>query len=118
MSHGAAGLALLHIGYAQAGLDDWETTHQRVTAMTNHPVTAYTGTCLYRGAPTVALVLRTAALPAYDRVLHTLDEHVTAITRARLAAAHERIELPALREFGLINGLTGLGVYRVCPDFG
>ncbi|WP_086790020.1 lanthionine synthetase C family protein, partial [Crossiella equi] len=114
LSSGAAGLALLHIGYAHAGLTDWACAHQWVQAMTSHPVAAHPSACLFQGAPAVAFVLRTAALPAYTPVLHALDEHVTAITRARLVAAHERIdlgELPALREFDLINGLTGLGAY-------
>ncbi|WP_462187707.1 lanthionine synthetase C family protein [Frankia sp. CcWB2] len=113
LADGAAGLALLHIAYARAGIGDWATAHQWVKAMTAEPVAADTGAGLYRGAPAVAFVLRTAGQPVYTGVLHTLDEHIAAITCTRLEAAHERIdrgELPALREFDLINGLTGLGV--------
>ncbi|HEU0087971.1 MAG TPA: lanthionine synthetase LanC family protein [Pseudonocardiaceae bacterium] len=113
LSTGAAGLALLHIGHAHTGLGDWATAHQWVKAMTSEPVAAHSDACLYRGVPAVAFVLRTAGLPAYTGVLHTLDEHIAAITRMRLEAAHERIdrgELPVLREFDLIHGLTGLGV--------
>ncbi|MDQ1308326.1 MAG: lantibiotic biosynthesis protein [Actinomycetota bacterium] len=113
LSAGAAGLALLHIGYAHGGLGDWVTAHRWVKTMAAEPVAAHPDVCLYRGSPAVAFVLRTAALPAYADVLHTLDEHIGTITRTRLEAAHERIdrgELPNLREFDLVNGLTGLGV--------
>lgn len=114
LAGGATGLALLHIAYAHAGIGDWATAHQWVKAMTRGPVAADLGACLYRGAPAVAFVLRTARLPAYSGVLRELDEHIAAITRTRLERAHERIDhgtLTDLREFDLINGLTGLGVY-------
>ncbi|CAO5240061.1 lanthionine synthetase C family protein [Frankia sp. AgKG'84/4] len=113
LADGAAGLALLHIGYARAGIGDWVTAHQWAKAMTYSPVAADRNACLYRGAPAVAFVLRTAGLLAYDGVLRELDEHTATITRTRLAQAHERIDrgaLPSLREFDLINGLTGLGM--------
>lgn len=113
LANGTAGLALLHIAYAHAGVGAWAIAHQWVKAMTCGGVAADPDASLYRGAPAVAFVLRTAGLPAYRGVLHELDEHIAVITRTRLEAAHERIdrgELPALREFDLINGLTGLGV--------
>ncbi len=113
LADGAAGLALLHIGYAHTGIGDWATAHQWVKAMTARPVAADRDASLFRGAPAVAFVLRTAGLPAYRRLLHDLDEHTVRIVRLRLAQAHERIEhntLADLREFDLINGLTGLGV--------
>ncbi len=115
LSNGAAGVALLHIVHARAGVGDWGTAHQWVTAMTRNPVVADLGACgLFRGAPAVAYVLRVAARPEYAAALRTLDGHITALTRQRLHRAHERIErgkLPELREFDLINGLTGIGVY-------
>jgi hypothetical protein len=115
LSNGAAGIALLHVARARAGIDGWGTAHQWVTAMTRSPVVADPYACgLFRGAPAVAFVLRVADRPAYVTALATLDEHITALTRARLDRAHERIErgqLPELREFDLINGLTGIGVY-------
>ncbi len=69
---------------------------------------------LYRGAPAVAFTLHAANQPGYAKVLATLDRHIFVITRRRLEKAHERIsrgQLPALREFDLIRGLTGIGVY-------
>lgn len=114
LSRGAAGLALLHIAYAHAGIADWSTAHQWVQVMTRGPVAAHPQASLYQGAPAVAYVLRTAGRPAYATVLARLDQHIAEIIRTRLAQANERIdrgELPELREFDLINGLTGLGVH-------
>ncbi len=76
LANGAAGLALLHIGYAHAGTGDWGNAHQWVKAMTRGGVAAAPDASLYRGAPAVAYVLRTAGLPAYHRVLDELDEHI------------------------------------------
>ncbi|ONI85772.1 hypothetical protein ALI22I_28445 [Saccharothrix sp. ALI-22-I] len=114
MSFGAAGIALLHVAHAHAGLTDWIAAHRWVAAMTRGPVTAHPDACLFRGAPAVAFVLRAADRPAYTSAIDTLDRHVTRLVRQRLDAAHQRIDrgrLPRLREFDLINGLTGLGAY-------
>lgn len=114
LATGAAGIALLHLERARAG-GDWTTAHQWVSTATRHPVTAHPDHAgLYRGAPAVAFTLQTAGLPGYEPALEILDRHVTELTRQRLRRAHQRIErgaLPALREFDLINGLTGLGAY-------
>ncbi|MFD4254534.1 lanthionine synthetase C family protein [Amycolatopsis thermoflava] len=113
LGNGAAGQALLHIARAHAGTGNWATAHRWVKTMTADPVAADPEACLYRGAPAVAFVLRAAGLPAYRGVLRALDEHLAAITRTRLERAHTRLdrgELPVLREYDLINGLTGLGV--------
>jgi hypothetical protein len=115
LSAGAAGIALLHIAYAHTGIGGWDTAHQWAAAMTRTPVVAHPDACgLYRGAPAVAFVLRTAGQPTYTAALNTLDDHITTLTRQRLARAHERIDrgrLPPLREYDLINGMTGIGVY-------
>jgi lantibiotic biosynthesis protein len=115
LAAGAAGIALLHIEYARTGTGRWDTAHKWAAAMTRSPVTAHPGTCgLFRGAPAVAFSLYAAGQAAYAPALTTLDRHVTALTVHRLKKAHERIDCgrrPALREFDLISGLTGLGVY-------
>jgi lantibiotic biosynthesis protein len=114
LATGAPGMALLHIAYAHTGTGDWATAHQWATTLTRNPVIAHPDAGLYRGAPAVAYALRTAAQPAYADALVTLDQHVAAITRYRLNRAQQRIDrrqLPNLREFDLINGLTGIGVY-------
>jgi len=115
LSTGAAGIALLHIEYARAGTGTWTTAHEWIVAMTRSPVTACPNSCgLYHGAPAVAFTLHAAGHSAYATALDTVDRHITTLTRRRLALAHERIDrrhLPALREFDLISGLTGIGVY-------
>lgn len=119
LSTGAAGIALLHAEYARAGIGDWSTAHRWAAAMTRTPVTAHPDASLFCGAPAVAFALRAAGHPAYAAALATLDRHIAALTRHRLDRAHERIDrgqLPELREFDLINGLTGLGVYLPHTD--
>jgi hypothetical protein len=115
LAAGAAGIALLHIVRAQAGVGTWGTAQQWVTAMTRSPIVADPAACgLFRGAPAVAFVLRAAARTEYAAAVCALDGHIAVLTRQRLDRAHERIERrqpPRLREFDLINGLTGIGVY-------
>ncbi|MDA0564876.1 lanthionine synthetase C family protein [Streptomonospora sp. S1-112] len=112
---GAAGIALAHIEAARAGTGNWATAHQWVTTMVREPISADPDTCgLHHGAPAVAFVLHTANQPAYAAVLDQLDAHVAAIVLHRLDRAHDRLEAgqpPALAEYDLIRGLTGLGVY-------
>lgn len=112
---GAAGIALLHIEDAHTGAGDWASVHEWAAAMTCSSVTAHPDACgLYRGAPAVAFALHAADRPAYATALGILDGHIATVTRHRLEHAHERIDrghLPALREFDLIRGLTGIGVY-------
>lgn len=115
LSTGAAGIALAHMLAARTGRRTWATAHTWAAAMTREPVLAHSDAFgLFHGAPAVAFTLHTAAQPAYQDALTTLDKHVTRLTRARLDAAHQRInrgELPRMREFDLISGLTGTGVY-------
>ncbi len=112
---GAAGIALAHIEYARTGLCGWDTAHQWAAAMVRHPVTAHADSCgLDRGAPAVAFTLHAAAQPAYAPTLAVLDGHIATVTHHRLRQAHQRMDagqLPALREYDLIRGLTGLGTY-------
>lgn len=114
LSTGAVGLALLHITYAHTGVSDWSNAHRWVTTMTRTHITAHPDACLFHGAQAVAYALRTADQPAYTAALTTIDRHIAALTQHRLDRAHERIDraqTPQLREFDLINGLTGIGVY-------
>jgi hypothetical protein len=99
---------------AHTGTGRWATAHRWVTAMTCHPITANPTAGLFRGAPAVAYVLHTANHPAYSNALATLDRHTATLTDNRLTHAHRRIDhgdLPALREYDLISGLTGIGAY-------
>lgn len=117
LGSGAAGSALLHIQQARANRASWATVHERVVATTSVPVNAHPdSSSLFQGAPAVAFTLHAARQPRYAKALAILDSHITALTRERLRRANERIDrgqLPALREFDLISGLTGLGVYQL-----
>ncbi|TVT60828.1 hypothetical protein FNH05_04035 [Amycolatopsis rhizosphaerae] len=109
LGNGGAGISLLHIEYARAGIGDWPTADRWIAAMTSKPLLAHSGAGLFRGAHAVAFALRMAG-----RSAHVLDHHITALTERRLTKAHERIDRgapPETREFDLINGLTGLGAY-------
>lgn len=114
LAFGALGTALLHIVRACTGAEEWDTAHQWVTTVTRGPVAAHTEANLFYRAPAVAFVLRIAAKRSHTTVLAALDDHITALTRARLDQAYARIsrgELPRLGEYDLISGLTGIGVY-------
>ncbi|MDT0445711.1 lanthionine synthetase C family protein [Streptomyces johnsoniae] len=115
LSTGAAGIALAHMIAAGTGRRTWATAHTWAAAMTREPVLAHPDVCgLFHGAPAIAFTLHTAAQPAYHDALATLDGHIMRLTRACLDAAHRRIdrgELPRMREFDLISGLTGIGVH-------
>ncbi|GAA1897421.1 lanthionine synthetase C family protein [Actinomadura bangladeshensis] len=113
---GAAGVALLHIERAYAGLGSWQRAHEWLDAAAVEGVDAGNGSHLHYGAPAVAFALHAASseLGRYARALETLDRHIAAETRRRLDAAHARMDagqLPALAEFDAIRGLTGIGAY-------
>lgn len=112
---GAAGVALLHIERARHGTANWDTAHAWVKAVSSGAITAHPDASgLHRGAPAVAFVLRRAGLPGYAAALATLDRHVDDLTRHKLAQAEHRMDagrLPALAEYDLLRGLTGLGAY-------
>jgi hypothetical protein len=113
---GAAGVALLHIERAYTGRGSWQRAHEWLDAASADGVNAGDGSHLHYGAPAVAFALHAASgeLGRYARALATLDRHIAAETRRRLAAAHARMDagrLPALAEFDAIRGLTGVGGY-------
>ncbi|GLZ16441.1 hypothetical protein Acsp04_66760 [Actinomadura sp. NBRC 104425] len=114
LSRGAAGIALLHITRARRGAASWKAAHSWVTAATRAPISMHPSTGLFHGAAAVAFILAYADHPAYADALAVLDAHIIEQTRYRVDAAHQRIdraELPALAEYDLISGLTGLGCY-------
>ncbi len=133
LAKGAAGIALLHIERARAGLGDWATVHAWLSAATRTPVYAGPDAGLYVGAPAVAFAVHTAADTAaaadsaaaqsdrYQRALTALHASVVALTRDRLDRAYQRLthaEPPAFTEFDLLYGLTGLGAYHLRFDPG
>jgi hypothetical protein len=115
LATGAPGIALLHLERIRAGAAGSGTAHQWIAASTRRPITAHPeASGLYYGVPAVAFTLHAAGHEAYAPALAQLDGHIDTLTRSRLDEAHRRIDrrqLPRLREFDLIRGLTGLGVY-------
>jgi hypothetical protein len=114
LASGAAGIALLHIERAATGTSGWQDAHAWLAEATRDPLSAGTSASLYHGAPAVAFTLHPASQAGYDTAHSILDKGVAALTRNRLTAAAtraERGERPALAEFDLISGLTGLGAH-------
>lgn len=114
LAEGAAGVTLLHIELAAAGLQDWDVVGSLLRLATAEPISTGGDAALYYGAPALELVVRTAVpyLPGLDVTLARLEAATDGVVRARLQAAEMRRSkqvLPTLREFDLIRGLTGLG---------
>lgn len=121
LSIGATGVALLHIERARGGLGQWDTVHTWIKAATRDPIVVGKDSGLFYGGPAVAYALTLADRPAYAPVREKLDKHIDALVHRRVEYAHNRIdrgELPELREFDLVSGLTGLGVYVFLRDHG
>ncbi|MGH3929681.1 MAG: lanthionine synthetase C family protein, partial [Pseudonocardiaceae bacterium] len=121
LGNGAAEVALLHIERAATGLCGWDTAHTWLAAAADGDISAGPNATLFFGAPALAFALHAAAdRPGkYERALCALDASVTTVTRRRLDQAHARIDRgdrPALAEFDLINGLTGLGAHLLRRD--
>lgn len=116
LGDGPAGAALACIERA-ARTGDWTEAHQAVVKLAAVSADASSETMgLFRGASALAYVLHRADRPAYNSALAELDEAITAATHSRLKDAHRRIEageLTSIREYDLISGLTGLGLYHL-----
>ncbi|WP_416903503.1 lanthionine synthetase C family protein [Micromonospora echinospora] len=116
LAGGAVGVALLHIERARSGHGDNVTAHTWLKLAASEPISAGGNANLFHGAPALGFALHAAGTTWYQRTLTALDDTTIALTRTRLAAAHARIDrgnpLP-MREFDLIHGLTGLGVYHL-----
>ncbi|MCU1685196.1 MAG: hypothetical protein JWQ81_5935 [Amycolatopsis sp.] len=124
LSDGASGIVLLHAEHAHT-TGEAERLHPWVQAMMRWSVAAHRKTGLYQGAPAVAFALRAAMVPgqpsrdAYGSTLAALDTTITDLVRVRLSharARQSRGRLPLLREFDLIDGLTGLGAHLLHRD--
>jgi hypothetical protein len=115
LAHGAAGIALLHIERALAGMGPWSTAHAWVTTATAHGISAADDTGLYLGAPAISFILHAAEADQthrYDRALSSVDSHVAALAHRRVNAATaraERGEATTFAEYDLFSGLTGIG---------
>lgn len=121
LANGTAGIALLHIERALSGHGDWTVVHAWLSAAAGDDISAGPNASLFFGAPALAFVTHAAAehTGKYQRALANLDAATTALTRTRLDQAHARIDRgdrPALAEFDLIRGLTGLAAYHLRFD--
>jgi hypothetical protein len=122
LAHGAPGITLLHIERAATGLAPWQRAHDWLAYATSTPLTTGADSHLFYGAPALAHALACAAAQrtgSYRRALDALDQTIADDTRRRVNDAHARIdsgELPALAEFDVIRGLTGVGSYLLRRD--
>ena len=110
---GAAGVALLHIERAIAD-GDWAPAHHWLAEAASHGLDASAGCGLYHGAPAFAFALDPAGHPGYAAARAVADSGVQAITRSKLDKARQRLssgQRPAVTEYDLISGLTGLGAH-------
>ncbi len=118
LAYGAAGIALLHVERARAGLGPWQRAHDWLACAAAGQIESRENkNHLHYGVPAVAFALHAAAdRPGrYARALSTLDRSINKTTRQRLERAHRRMdngtERPALEEFDSIRGLAGIGAY-------
>ncbi|MFF1914315.1 lanthionine synthetase C family protein [Streptomyces sp. NPDC058239] len=121
LSKGAAGVAVLHGLRAQCGLSGEEAMHAWLARATRDNLSAGPGAGLWFGAPAVAFAISTAAPGRYPGAMASLDAAVADLTENRLKTALARMDAerrPALYEFDLVRGLTGLGAYLLHRDPG
>lgn len=117
LTKGAAGIALLHIERAHAGVGSWRTAHAWVSAAAGTGISAADDAGLHFGAPALSFVLHAAGTDRtgrYGPALAILDPHVAALTHRRVNLAQARIgrgDLPVFAEYDLLHGLTGVGAH-------
>lgn len=112
LSQGPAGIALWHVENALCGAGSWEPVKAWLAVATRADVTAADSACLSYGVPALAFVLHAAGADGIAR--DRLDAATAALTHRRVAAARVRIRsgaLPAMAEYDLLHGLTGIGVH-------
>lgn len=124
LARGAAGTALLAIEQALTGGETWTAAHQAISAAFAGDADAGPGACLLHGVPALALVLRAAQADGHRRYqaeARVLSEHVTQMTRQRLAAATTLLDsgtAGSFRVHDLFFGLAGLGTVLLRTDPG
>jgi lantibiotic biosynthesis protein len=118
LTRGAAGVALLHIERAHAGLGSWGTVQDWVTAASREPLSAALNAGLHHGVPALAFVLHAARADGVDRYdpayLRLLDTAVSDLVHRRVEQAEARIDggvAPTFDEYDAFAGLTGIGAH-------
>ncbi|GGK13439.1 hypothetical protein GCM10010124_02490 [Pilimelia terevasa] len=114
LAKGHAGIALLHIQRARSGRGTWATAHAWLTSAASVDLSVAENASLYIGAPAVAYAVHAAGDDSerYEATRRKLAGLVARLAYQRVDQAHARMdrrELPELREFDLLGGLTGLG---------
>jgi membrane-associated phospholipid phosphatase len=119
LAHGPPGTALLHIERAYTGTGTWSTAHRWLTQAVRPGITTSPESGLYTGAPAVAFALHTTTADhsgRYRTAIAAIDAAVTTLTHLRVDRGEARITAgrrPALAEYDLIRGLTGLGAHML-----
>ncbi|MEV6527106.1 lanthionine synthetase C family protein [Longispora sp. NPDC051575] len=116
LSRGAAGVAILHGVRAQTGHGDWDRVRAWLTRAAADDINASETASLWIGAPALAHAIAVSAPGMLPGPFATLDRAVDQLTARRLHTAHARIDRqdrPALAEFDLVHGLSGLGAYQL-----
>lgn len=119
LATGAAGVALLHIERARAGLGSRQRAHDWLAHATADGIEAGSAAHLYYGAPAIAYAL--TATGGDGIAQSSIETRVEQLVRRRLAAAWDRLDrraLPELSEFDAIRGLAGLGGHLLRRDPG
>jgi hypothetical protein len=119
LSKGAAGVAILHGVRAQNGQGSLALAHTWLRRAAAGGVTDGSRAGLWFGAPAVAFAIAASAPGHYPEASLALKSLISDMTRARLRAAHARIDAfarPPLEEYDLVRGLTGLGAWLLHTD--
>jgi hypothetical protein len=116
LASGSAGVALLHVERARAGLASWQVAHTWLARSAAGALDGSLRAGLFFGVPAVAFAIADAAADTgqYARALATLDQAVADTARRRVELAHRRIDSaqrPVPSEFDVISGLAGIGAY-------
>jgi hypothetical protein len=114
LAKGAAGVAILHGARAYSGLGSLDPAHAWLRQAADGGVTDGPRAGLWFGAPAVAFAIAASAPGHYLGASRVLRSVVGDMTRARLRAAHARIDAaarPPLEEYDLVRGLAGVGAF-------
>jgi lantibiotic biosynthesis protein len=118
LTRGAAGVALLHIERALAGLGSWRTVHEWVVRATRQPLVAGPRAGIHHGVPALAFVLHEARSDGIDRYdpahLRVLDAAVDDLVHSRADESDDRMSVGAATsfdEYDIFTGLTGIGAH-------
>jgi hypothetical protein len=114
LSKGAAGIAILHAALAEYGDGGKDRTDTWLSHAASVEVSAGTRNGLWFGVTALAFAAAVSDSHRYRTTVAHLDTVIAEQVEKRLTQAVARIDAqdrPALAEFDLVRGLTGLGAY-------